>query len=77
MDELLRNSRLASRSKHPAVMSLVPADPARKEAVAVRTDDTGGCVLQIRVQTQPDKGAKNQQALAIVIVTPSKENGAS
>lgn len=77
MEELMRSSRFASRSKHPAVMSLVPADPGRKEAVAVRTDDTGGCVLQVQLHTQAAKGEAAEQTLAIVLVTPSKENGAS
>ncbi len=77
MEELMRSSHFASRSKHPAIMSLVPADPARKEAVAVRTDDTGGCVLQVHLHTRAAKGEMAEQAVAIVLVTPSKENGAS
>lgn len=77
MEDLLRNSRFASRTKHPAVLSLVPPYSDRKETVAVRTDDTGSCILQVRLHTQSQKGAAGEQALAIIIVTPSKENGAS
>ncbi len=78
MDELLRLSRFASRTRHPAIMSLVPADSDRRDSPALRTDDAGTCILQVKLHTQPEKGGSPQDlAFAIILVTPIKENGES
>ena len=78
MEDLLRLSRFASRTRHPAVISLVPADSSQKESPALRTDDAGTCILQVKLHTQPDKGGSPQDlALAMILVTPVKETGES
>ena len=78
MDELLRLSRFASRTRHPAVMSLVPVDPSQKQSPALRTDDAGTCILQVKLHAQPDTGGSSQDlSLAMILVTPVKETGES
>lgn len=78
MDELLRLSRFASRTRHPAVVSLVPADSGLKDSPALRTDDAGTCIVQVKLHAQSDKGGPPQDlALAMILVTPIKETGAS
>jgi len=77
-EELSRMSRIASRGKQPAVMSLVSADAAPASLPGVRTDDAGTCILQVKLNTKPEKGGSPQDlALAIIVVTPIQENGAS
>jgi hypothetical protein len=78
MDEMLRWSRLASRSRHPAILSLAPVDTAHKHFPEVITDDAGSCILQVKLHlTQEKTGAPQDVALAIILVTPRKENGES
>jgi hypothetical protein len=78
MDELLKWSRLASHGRHPAIMSLVPTAAGYKNSPAVRTDDAGTCILQVKLHAKPEKsGSPQEVTLAIIMVTPIKENGAS
>ncbi len=76
-DDLTHMSRLASHGKQPAVLSLVPVTAGQKD-VNVRTDDTGTCVLQFRVKLILEKGeSAADQAVAMVVVTPIKDNSGS
>jgi len=75
VEELLRVSRFASRTSHPAVLTLVPATDAPP---GVRTDDAGSCILQAKLQVRPDHGGpSHEMQLAIVLVTPAVQDGAS
>lgn len=75
-DELVKLSRLATGTGHPAVMSLVPANPNYKKLPAVVADDQGNCALQVQVHERSPAGAQDA-ALAILLVTPPKEEGGS
>jgi hypothetical protein len=76
-EELLRNSRFASRTTHPAVLSLVPATETANQATpVVRTDDAGSCILQVRLQAKANS-APHPFDLAIILVKPIPLDGAS
>jgi hypothetical protein len=78
MDDLLRWSRFASRTRHPAVISLVPVDSGQKGAPLLRTDDSGTCILQVKLHAQPETGGPQQDlTVAMILVTPIKETGES
>jgi hypothetical protein len=77
VEDLTHSSRMASHAKFPAVLSLVPVTPGQKEP-GVRTDDTGTCVLQFRVKLESDKDpSAKEQAMALIVVTPIKDNSGS
>ena len=78
MEDMLRWSRLASRSHHPAIMGLVPVDVSYKKFPGVRTDDSGSCILQVKLRLSPEKsGPPRDLTFAIVLVTPIREGGES
>jgi hypothetical protein len=79
MDELFRMSRIASRSKNPALLSMVPvADIGRKEFPGVRSDDAGTCIFDVKLHSKPEKGGFSEDIrAAVILVTPILENGAS
>lgn len=76
-EELLRLSRQASRSAHPAVLSMAPANPAYKQLPAAIADDAGQCTLQIILHTKAGETSKGELTVAVVVVTPKKESGES
>lgn len=75
-DDLVNLSRRATGTGHPAVMSLVSPNPAYKKLPAVVADDQGNCSIQANLH---EKGAGGEQdaKLALLLVTPPKENGGS
>jgi hypothetical protein len=76
--ELIRLSRVASRTKEPAVMNLIEVTVARKEFPGVTTDYAGTCVMQVKLHVKPKKGATSQDlALALVVMTPLVEGEGS
>jgi hypothetical protein len=78
LEALIKLSRLASRTAHPAVMSLVPVNPAYKKLPAVVADDQGNCTLQLRVhQAAAIDVQAHEIELAILLVTAPKEEGGS
>ncbi|MBZ5719920.1 MAG: hypothetical protein LAO03_06025 [Acidobacteriia bacterium] len=78
LEELTRISRLASRTKNPAVMTLVPFNAAYKQFPAIVADDQGNCILQIKLQVQA-AGSPTIEPLpvAILLITPEREDGES
>jgi hypothetical protein len=76
MDELLKWSRLATRSRHPAVLSLVPAGQGYKNVPVLQTDDAGTCTMHVRLHSQGEKSGPSLD-LAIILITPRNENGES
>jgi hypothetical protein len=79
-DELSRMSRIASRSKNPAIISMVPlaAGARAKDYPGVRSDDAGTCIFDVKLHVKAEKGgSQNDLAIALILVTPLKENGAS
>jgi hypothetical protein len=74
LDEAIRLSTIASRTAHPALMSLVPVNPAYKRLPAVVADDVGNCAIQVSLTE--DSGAR-QLELALLVLTPLKEDGSS
>ena len=77
MDELLRISKIASRTKDPAVMSLAAADGSHGPGPSVRVDDAGTCIVESVLRTQSEAGTKKDVGVAIVLVTPKQDNDAS
>ena len=75
-DELVKLSRLATGTGHPAVMSLVPPNPSYKKLPAVVADDQGNCALQVQVHERSPAGTQDAD-LAILLITPPKEEGGS
>jgi hypothetical protein len=76
LDELNKHGMLASHRDEPAVLSLVPVNPAYKSFPWPVADDRGFCTLQIRLQQQLD-GKTSDFPLAIIIVRPMWENEGS
>ena len=77
MEELIRMGRIASRTQHPAVFGLAPAESGENLSV-VRTDDAGGCIFQVKLHLKLEKDAPPQElSFAVVLITPSQDSGAS
>lgn len=77
MEELIRMGRTASRTQHPAVFALAPAETGDTFSV-VRTDDAGGCIFQVKLHLQLEKSAPKQElGFAVVLITPNQDSGAS
>lgn len=75
-EKLLQLSRRASRTANPALMNLMPFNSAYKKSPALVNDDTGRCVLQIKLHPK-EAAAAPEIDLAILLVTPPKEAGGS
>ena len=76
MDELLKWSRLATRSRHPAILSLVPPGKDYKNLPVLQTDDAGTCIMHVKLHSQGEKSGPSLD-LAIILITPRNENGES
>jgi hypothetical protein len=78
LDELISLSNHASRTKHPAVITLVPVNDVYKPRPGLVSDDRGQCTLQVKLHAKtPDSKMESEVHLAIVLVTPQKEMGGS
>jgi hypothetical protein len=75
-DDLVNLSRRSTGTGHPAVMSLVTPNPAYKKLPAVVSDDQGNCSIQASLHEKGPSGDQNTP-LALLLVTPPKENGGS
>ena len=75
-DDLVALSRRATGTGHPAVMSLVSPNPAYKKLPAVVSDDQGNCSIQVNLHEKSSSG-EQVTALALLLVTPPKEQGGS
>lgn len=74
LDELARRARLASRSRRPAMMSLVEID-TDESFPSLTTDDEGTCVLQVKLRMKSTKSVPGQELpLALVVVTAIPED---
>jgi hypothetical protein len=73
-DEMFRQGRLTTRTKNPAILSLVQVNPAYKTFPSVVPEDSGDCALQVKVR---QKGAKDEQALSVLLITPHISLGES
>lgn len=76
LDELTKRGTLASHRDEPAVLSLVPINPAYKTFPWPVADDKGFCTLQLRLQQQLD-GKTQDLPVAIIVVRPMWENEGS
>lgn len=76
LDELTKRGTIASHKDEPAVMSLVPVNPAYKKFPAAVADDRGFCTLQVQLPQQRE-GKPADLPLAIIIVRPMWENEGS
>ncbi len=76
VEELRKRGMLASHEDEPAVLSLMPVNPAYKTFPAPVADDRGFCTLQVRLRQQ--RGGKTTDLpLALIIVRPMYENEGS
>lgn len=76
LDELNKRGILASHRDEPAVLSLVPVNPAYKTFPWPVADDRGFCTLQVRLRQVLD-GKTSEMPLAIIVVRPMWENEGS
>jgi hypothetical protein len=76
LDDLKRRSRLASGTRQPAVLHLVPTEIGKKEFPALRADNQGTCVLDLQFPVKNGSAAPHDRPLAVIVVTP-KESDAS
>lgn len=74
---LLPLSRRASRTRHPAVMSLVPVNPGYSEFPGILPDETGQAVLQVKIKVRIGNKAPEELKLGIVLVPTPKQDMAS
>lgn len=73
-DEVLKLSRLVSGTRDPAILSLVPVNPAYKKFPSVVTDDQGHCTLQVRLRELPAGSDQGEETpLAILLVVPHSD----
>ncbi|HZQ70991.1 MAG TPA: hypothetical protein VFA68_20860 [Terriglobales bacterium] len=77
VDEMLAKSRLASRSRHPAVLSLVPVRTVYKDFPKAIADNSGLCILQSKIHGQKAHGKASDLEMAVILVTPEVEEGGS
>lgn len=77
IDQLIRQGQSASGTDQAAVLRLVPAEEGHKEAVSVRMDNAGTCILQARVHAKPSTGAAHDLDLAMILVNPIPEGEGS
>jgi hypothetical protein len=75
-DQMIRVSSAATGTGHPALMSLVPVNPAYKRLPAVVADDVGNCALQVSLREESEAGPRDVE-LALLLLTPPKEEGGS
>lgn len=75
-DQMVRLSKIATGTGHPALMNLVPINPAYKRLPAVVADDVGNCALQLSLHEESAAGPRDVE-LALLLVTPPKEEGGS
>ena len=77
IDELVRRSRLVSRTKRPMMMSLVEVDTDQKFPSLI-TDDEGTCVLQVQLPVAVSKskvsGTPQKMPIALIVVTSIPED---
>lgn len=76
-DEMLNQSRLASRTRHPAVLSLVPVRSVYKDFPKAITDTSGLCTLQTKVHAKAANSEPSEIPLAVILVTPEVDEGGS
>ncbi len=77
-EELVRRSKLASRTDDPAVLSLIPIDGSESKSPALRTEDAGTCIIQVKLHAKPSgPGGQSEVTLAILVATPLEEEGGS
>jgi hypothetical protein len=81
MGELVRLSKIATRTGSPAVVSLADGSSGggaqRVQLPSVSTNDSGLCILRSEVRVAGEKGGSRNMPVAVVLVTPKQDNGAS
>lgn len=77
-DEMFRVGRLTTKTKNPAILSLVQVNPAYKNFPTMVPEDSGECTLQAKLQQKASKGAKQSEVpLALLLITPHISLGES
>jgi hypothetical protein len=76
VDQMTKWGILASHQDEPAVLSLVPVNPAYKKSPSPVSDDRGFVAVQIRLRQQ-QKGKTTDLPLAIIVLRPPYENEGS
>jgi hypothetical protein len=77
VDQLKRQGRLASGTDEPAVLRLVPAEEGKKDLPAVRMDEGGTCILQVKLNPKPSASSAHELDLAVILVNPVPEDDGS
>lgn len=74
---LLPLSRRASRTRHPAIMSLLPVNPGYSEFPGILPDETGQAALQVKIKIRIGNKPPEEFKLGIVLVPTPKQDMAS
>lgn len=77
MPTLLQLSRRASRTRHPAIMSLIAVNPGYSDFPGIVTDETRQAVLQVKIKMRVGNQPPEELNLAIVLVPTPKSDMAS
>jgi hypothetical protein len=77
LSALIQLSRRASKTRHPAVMSLAPVNPGYAELPGILPDETGQAVLQVKIKIRIGNQAPQEMKLGIVLVPTPKQDMAS
>ncbi len=76
LKDAVRLSNMATGTGHPALMNLVPVNPAYKRLPAVVADDVGNCAVQVRLPEESEHGSGDVE-ISLLLMTPPKETGGS
>jgi hypothetical protein len=68
--EMLKLSRQVSSGKKPAMLALLPLNPAYRTFPYVVSDDKGRCAVQFKVPVHPTSGRAEEIRIAILLVNP-------
>jgi hypothetical protein len=76
-DQLMSQSRLASHTSQPAVLSLVTTEISSKEFPSLRMDESGTCILQDKLQAKSNTASGSDVVLAVIVANPISEGDGS
>lgn len=76
-DQLVSQSRLASHTSQPAVLSLVTTEISSKEFPSLRMDESGTCILQDKLQAKSNTASGSELVLAVIVANPISEGDGS
>jgi hypothetical protein len=75
-EQLIGQSKLASHTGQPAILSLVNTEISSKDYPSLRMDESGTCILQDKLHAKSTAAAAGEVVLAVIVANPiSEEDG--